>query len=297
MKQLLFLFIFLLGTLFTYAQSFEILEGDTINRIDENRRRQGYWIIKAQNGKHPGYQAGSIVEEGKFESSRKTGLWKTYYPNGNLKSEITYENSRPRGPYTLYYENGKVEEKGNWERTKNTGDFKRYHSNGKLAQEFTFTEGGKRSGKQTYYYENGNLRLEGTWVEGQENGEMREYYENGDLMEVKNFNNGQLDKSSIETYAAKTPQKDALEKQLEEGKEVNVTASKDETPNQGGFDGNGYKKLYNRDKQIVKDGVFKGYRLMDGKYYKYDENGILTQIMIFKNGKYIGDGVISEDDK
>ena len=33
---------------------------------------------------------------------------------------------------------------------------------------------------------------------------------------------------------------------------------------------------------------------MDGKQFKYDDNGLLLQIMIFKNGKYIGDGVIEE---
>lgn len=296
MKQLLYLLVFTLCLGTAVAQSSSGNAGNGINQLDENNRRTGKWVVKAEAGKHPNYKVGSTVEEGNYENGRKNGIWKTYYPNGNLKSEITYENSRTKGPYTLYYENGKVEEKGNWARTKNTGDFKRYHSNGKLAQDFTFTETGKRSGKQTYYYANGNLRLEGNWVEGQENGEMREYYENGDLMEVKSFNDGNLDKSSIAAYAAKTPQKDALEKQLEEGENVNVKAEKDEKPNQGGFDGNGYKKLYNINHQIVKDGVFKNFRLMDGKYYKYDENGLLTQVMIFKNGKYIGDGVIADND-
>ena len=188
-----------------------------------------------------------------------------------------------------------MEEQGNWERTKNTGNFKRYHTNGNLAQEFEFTEGGKRTGKQTYYYENGKVRLEGTWQEGLESGEMREYYENGDLMAVKNFNGGVLDKDSYQSYAPKTPQKDALDNLIDRGQDIKVTASKDETPNQGGFDGNGYKKLYNRNRQIAKDGEFKNYRLMDGKQYKYDENGLLLQIMIFKGGKYIGDGVIEEE--
>lgn len=295
MKQLFHLLVFVLCLGTAFSQSSSNTTG-SINQVNESNRRVGKWVIKAEAGKHPDYKIGSIVEEGKYENGRKSGVWKTYYPNGSLKSEITYENSRTNGPYTLYYENGKIEEKGNWARTKNTGNFKRYYPNGELAQDFIFTETGKRSGKQTYYYANGNLRLEGNWIEGQENGEMREYYENGDLMEVKNFNNGELDKSSIQTYAAKTPQKDALEKQLDEGKNLNVKAEKDENPNQGGFDGNGYKKLYNKNHQIVKDGTFKDYRLMDGKYYKYDDNGILIQIMVFKNGKYIGDGVIADNE-
>lgn len=294
MKSLIiFCLAFLIVFSETQAQNYELYKGDTINQL-VNGRRTGKWIIKAGPQKHPEYNTGAIVSEGEFQNSRKQGVWKTYYPNGRLKSEITYVNSRPKGPYTLYYENGKVEEKGNWEKTKNTGDFKRYHPNGKLAQDFSFTPGGKRSGEQKYYYDNGQLRLKGNWQEGQETGQMKEYYENGDLMAVKNFNNGVLDKNNYETYAPKTPQQDPLEKEMNAGKDMNVKASSSDNPNQGAFDGNGYRKLYNRDKQISKDGTFKNYRLIDGKNYIYDENGILQQIMIFKNGKYVGDGVIEE---
>tara|TARA_R110002096_G_scaffold435928_1_gene664361 strand:+ start:16677 stop:17546 length:870 start_codon:yes stop_codon:yes gene_type:complete len=286
-------FSILLGILFCIICAFSQDNG-SINQKDAEGKRQGKWVIEANPSKDKGYKAGSTLEEGTFEDNRKVGLWKVYYPNGKLKSEITYKGSRPFGPYTLYYENGEIEEQGSWERTKNTGNFKRFHENGKVAQEFSFTETGKRTGEQKYYYENGNLRLKGTWQEGMETGEMREYYENGDLMAVKHFNNGEMDKEKFESYAPKTPQKDPLEKQISEGKDVKISAKKDEKPNMGGFDGNGYRKLFNRDQQIAKDGVFKDYRLMDGKHYVYDDNGLLIQIMIFKSGRYIGDGVIEE---
>ena len=82
---------------------------------------------------------------------------------------------------------------------------------------------------------------------------------------------------------------------VKEGKAVRVTAVKGDSPNQGGVSGNGYNKLFNKNKQISKNGVFTNYRLIDGKYYKYDENGILFLIMIFKEGRYIGNGVIEKD--
>ncbi len=273
------------------AQSFELSGTDTINKIDINRKRQDYWMIKAKPPKFRDYPIGNLVEEGKYRNSRKDGLWKKYFPSTKLKSEITYKGSRPFGKYTLYYQNGNIEESSTWERTKNTGGFKRYHENGQLAQNFTFTDGGKRSGKQVYYYPNGKVRLEGSWNEGLETGEQKEYYENGDLMSVKSFNGGTMDPSSYQLYAAKAP----IKKKVDEGKDVKVTAEKEDNPNQGGFDGNGYKKLFNRNKQIAKDGVFENYRLMDGKNYKYDENGILIRIMIFKSGKYVGNGVIEKD--
>lgn len=278
------------------AQTFELNGTDTINKIDISRKRQGYWMIKAKPPKFKDYPVGNLVEEGSYVNSRKEGLWKHYFPSTKLKSEITYKGSRPFGPYKLYYENGKLEEDGNWERTKNTGNFKRYHENGQLSQNFTFTPSGKRSGKQVYYYPNGKLRLEGTWNEGLESGEQKEYYENGDLMSVKKFNGGTMDPASVQTYASKTPVKDAVKKMVDEGKEIKITASKEDEANQGGFDGNGYKKLFNRNKQIAKDGIFENFRLVDGKNYKYDENGILIQIMIFKGGRYIGNGVIQKEE-
>ena len=110
-------------------------------------------------------------------------------------------------------------------------------------------------------------------------------------MSVKSFNGGTMDPSSFQSYAAKAP----ITKKVDQGEEIKVTAAKEDNPNQGGFDGNGYKKLFNTNKQIAKDGVFKNYRLIDGKNYKYDDNGILIKIMIFKTGKYIGNGVIEKD--
>ena len=279
---------------FAEAQSYEIVDGDTINKVDADGRRQGKWLVKANPKIDLGYAAGEVVETGSYSTSRKTGEWLKTYPGGSPKSKLTYVKGRPKGPYILYYDNGQIEEQGNWARTKNTGDFKRYHPNGETSQEFTFSPTGKRTGTQKYYYDNGQLRLEGTWTEGQESGEMREYYETGDLMEVKQFANGVMDKSSVESYAPKTPIPDLLQAIVDEGEDINASVEKQEKPNQGIFDGDGYKKLFNANKQIAKDGTFKRYRLMEGKQYKYDSNGLLVQIMIFKEGKYIGDGVIEQ---
>ena len=74
-----------------------------------------------------------------------------------------------------------------------------------------------------------------------------------------------------------------------------VNADKDDKPNYGHFDGNGYAKLYNQDKLITKDGIFKSYRLIDGKWYKYDENNILINIERIKNGRYVGDVPFDEE--
>ena len=55
---------------------------------------------------------------------------------------------------------------------------------------------------------------------------------------------------------------------------------------------NGKQTLYNKSKQITKDGWFKDNRFMEGKAFIYNDNGILTQIAVYKNGIYVGDAPI-----
>ena len=40
------------------------------------------------------------------------------------------------------------------------------------------------------------------------------------------------------------------------------------------------------------DGEFKNGKLWDGKLYNYDEDNLLKNIRIYKNGKDVGDGTI-----
>jgi hypothetical protein len=54
----------------------------------------------------------------------------------------------------------------------------------------------------------------------------------------------------------------------------------------------GYQKVYNDDKQILMDGKFKRGQLYNGKWYKYDANGLLEKIEVFKKGEYHGDCLI-----
>ena len=49
----------------------------------------------------------------------------------------------------------------------------------------------------------------------------------------------------------------------------------------------GYQKLYNKQNQIAKKGIFKGGKLIDGSKYIYNKDGLLSGVEIFKNGVYI----------
>jgi antitoxin component YwqK of YwqJK toxin-antitoxin module len=292
MKKILYILLPIFVCSISSAQSYTIDKGDTINVIDENNLKQGFWRIFGKMKKLPGYEPEQVVEEGNYESSRKQGLWKNFFPNGKLKSEIAYVNSRPNGTYKTYFENGQVEEEGNWENTRNTGGFKRYHENGQTAQQFVFNETGKRDGKQVYFYENGQVMIEADIEAGKEKF-VKEYYEDGSIKAEKSFIDGELDVANTKVYEPKTPIKE--DKDLANAPIKVVKADKNDEVNIGTFNGNGQHTMYNKDKQLSKVGFFENFKLMDGLFYKYDNNGILIVIEKYKAGRYIGDAPLPKD--
>lgn len=294
MKKILYLLLPIFVCSISAAQSYTIDRGDTINVIDENNLKQGFWRIFGKMKKLPGYEPDQVVEEGNYESSRKQGLWKNFFPNGKMKSEIAYVNSRPSGTYKTYFENGQVEEEGSWENNRNTGGFKRYHENGQTAQQFVFNESGKRDGKQVYYYENGQVMIEADIAAGKEKF-VKEYYEDGSIKAEKSFVDGELDVANTKVYEEKNPVKNKVDKELAEAPVKIVKIDKNDEVNDGNFGGTGQHTMYNKDKQLSKVGYFENYRLMDGVLYKYDNNGILIVLEKYKSGRYIGDAPLPKE--
>lgn len=292
MKKIVLIYLFILCKV---AVSYGISPvNDSLNFTDASDKKQGKWIVTGKMAHKPAYADDQKVEEGMYQDGKKVGIWKEYYPNNSLKSKITFENGRPNGYAIMYHDNGKIKEEGLWQMARWVGDYKLYYENGQVQQEFKFTAGGKREGVQKYYYENGQLMIEGNWQGGTESGIIKEYYENGDIREEKMFNDGNFDPSASHSYQPKAP----IVVKTPEEKQVSppVIPQKTEKDNLGKqFTGEGYWKLYNQNRQVSKDGTFHDYRLMDGKNYFYNSDGILTRIAIYKGGRYVGDAIIEED--
>lgn len=259
--------------------------GEDLNTLDADGRRQGYWKITGAMSLEAGFRKDQIVEEGHYESNKKTGVWKKYYPTGVLKNEITFENNMPLGFYKIYYPSGKLEEEGNWQRNKNVGEFKRYHENGKLAQDFTFTSAGKRDGVQNYYYDNGNLQLSVEVEEGVAHGFYKTFYPDGKPKVSKIVKKGTVDPDSVQEFEpakevyAKVAMPDVPEK-IANADEKEKVISK--------FEQSGENRLYNNRKQITQAGEFKNGRLWNGKWYRYDPNGTLKKVEVYQGGKFVG---------
>ena len=291
MKKFLLIFLMISLASFAQSQSFELNGKDTVNKIDLAGKKQGKWILK---GKHkPGtcYQPEQKIEEGLYTENRKTGIWVEYYCNGNMKNKLTFNNGRPDGYAIMYHENGKISEEGNWKINRWVGNYKLYYENGQVQHEFVFNAMGKRDGPQKYFFDNGQVAIEGNFANGKESGLIKEYYENGDIKAEKNFADGNVDLASIKEFQPKKPIAKKSENPVDNAPKVEVKP--DEKPNEAKGKApvvlNGQHVLYNKSKQITKDGIFKDNRLMEGKAFIYDENGILTRIAKYKDGIYVGD--------
>ena len=137
---------------------------------------------------------------------------------------------------------------------------------------------------------------------GKEAGQIKEYHETGDIKAIKTFNNGDVDVATIKTFDAKkeVAKKDdaakfAPSKSLTEIKKEEIASTGVGTNKSGVASINGQHILYNKNKQVSKNGTFKDNRLMEGKAYIYDDNGLLNRVAIYKDGIYVGDGTVEKD--
>ena len=287
-------FVFLVSVLSLVAQpSYSNAQSPTRqNHTDKQGYRQGYWILHGGITSEEGYGTAQKVEEGEYLDNKRTGVWKKYYPTGVIQSEINYIENHPYGSYITYYPNSKIEEAGFWAANKNTGDFKRFHENGELAQEFNFNSRGKRDGVQKYYFPNGELQCSVEIDNGVAHGEYILYYANGEKREEKRITNGQVEDGSVKTYELAKPLK--IESSAPELSKEETTPRHTDKPNLGVFKDTGFNTLYNRNKQITQVGEFLEGRLWDGKWHKYDEDGILRRVEVYRAGRFIGYGIIDD---
>ncbi|MCQ2973660.1 MAG: hypothetical protein MJ211_02475 [Bacteroidales bacterium] len=300
--------IILIGILFLIsnmleAQTQEIIDGQVVNKTDENHLKQGLWILFYDSDKK------QISSKGNYVDNRKQGVWTEYYRNGNMKSSITYKDNNQDGYVKLYYEDGTLSEEGIWKINKWVGEYKYFRPSGQIAYEWEFDEEGRRTGEQKYYYESGKLRISGYWENGKESGNqleyydsgrlrsesqwkdgitdglMKEYYENGNLHAELVYNEGIFDPGQSKIYD-KTKQ-NKIENVVKTEVKVEEPKQPDNGNNLERFAGSGFHKIYDTEKRIIREGNFLNGVFISGKRYYYNSKGEVVKTAIYENGRIV----------
>lgn len=116
------------------------------------------------------------------------------------------------------------------------------------------------------------------------------YWPNGEVKEIITFD-AEGNGISGGVKAAKKPMP-VLEEDKVQGKSVDAAGEENAAHSKGSAIVDGQHKTYDKNKNILMDGEFKGGKLWNGKHYIYDSYGLLERIEIYKEGKFIGNGVV-----
>ncbi len=139
----------------THSQAFRIIEGDTINKIDEFGMLQGEWSKL--------YPDGSFRCRGRFVDGHKDGYWERKYENGNWQYKAFFNDGDLNGYCSWYYSNGNLKSEGNFINGEKDSIHKYYHENGRVMSEENYVLN-KPKGNCKYFNESGILIREGTLI-------------------------------------------------------------------------------------------------------------------------------------
>jgi antitoxin component YwqK of YwqJK toxin-antitoxin module len=176
---------------FGVAQSFEIYNGDTINRQDYYNCKEGKWRVTGKLKPSTCYLKDQIAEEGNYIGNRKTGLWIEYFCNGNMRTKINFVDGRPNGHAIMFHENGKKNEEGDWNNGRYFDNYKVFDSTGTRFWEIDIKPWGRY---QTLVNNNGRTFMQGIFKDKSSTelltGVEYIYDEKNRIAKIKNFQDG-----------------------------------------------------------------------------------------------------------
>lgn len=204
---------------------------DTVNRLDKEGRKSGFWIQTDPAGKK--------IYEGSFLEGHPVGLFKRFHPNGKIKAELQYDPTgsrvnarlfdtdgrlRASGLYVdqkkeglwqflskndlplfrINYRNGLVHgdawrynvsgepfEKTHWNNQVLDGEQLVFHDNGKIQVKMNYRSG-LMDGAYELFTSEGNRELTGQYLENLKSGRWTFYKDNGQPDYYLDYERGKL---------------------------------------------------------------------------------------------------------
>lgn len=165
-----FLLLLLVMAQVSVAQKSENFQKDTVNKIDKNGLKQGFWVIYEKEKK----EKGQIIEEGFYSDNKKTGDWKHFHNSGKIKSELHFVKGQINGKAKFYNKEGRLTEEGFFVDNNFVGEYFAYD-----------TKGNKSARKAIPLYERKNSYLEFSGIVqklGKEVGDVKIIVEKNDIV-------------------------------------------------------------------------------------------------------------------
>lgn len=193
-------------TLLEYNKDF-LVTREKINRIDNNRLKQGEW--------KDFYPDGRIKTEKTYKDDQLHGYYKEYDNRGNLTVTMLYDNGalvksrvedEPDIEIVNRYDNdGKLIYSGPYRNKVPVGFHKEYGKDGKISNAFIYNdvglllsegimdEAGNRTGKWKDLYPDGKTQAEGAYNDNRRTGLWKFYSQTGNVEQTGSYNNGRPD--------------------------------------------------------------------------------------------------------
>ncbi|MDT8412427.1 MAG: tetratricopeptide repeat protein [Vicingaceae bacterium] len=245
-------------------------------------------------GKYSIYnKRGALVEEGEYNEKEELLTQTFYYNLGKdyLNYKVSYKNNKIDGLITILYENGKTKSIINFSEGKRKGEEKEFYFSGNKKSVFSNLND-EPEGDYISYYENGNVESKGKYKQGTMIGNWQYFNPNGEKTE--------------EVFYDEKGKKTGVYKQYDiDGVLFNEIDYKNETPIAYRF--------YNKNGEIIKDvkkskgsfeyegfyadgivstkGTYKLELGKEGRWEYYNQNGTLSSIEHFKDGKLHGEEI------
>ncbi len=284
---------------------------DTLNRMNNRGQRIGWWVLNQDNG--PAASGELKAKEGRYINGRKFGAWINYYEDGVTPRLIgEYADNRPSGAYFRFDRKGKLQQASfvPWK----IGTSQILETSNTVFSCKMFFESKDAVAGQVFFAEkvfNKNIAVR-FWLESAVKTESNEFavidYEWLNI----NYNRLLLNYLLIRTPKKDLPpvvvQQTAAERQTIDPEADQEAAIEREArdkhyyyppivrnpkvANGLTFKPNGMNKLYSDESEIWIDGYFRSGRLLDGKVFVYDRDGVLLKVRVYKDGVYKSDGVL-----
>lgn len=279
-----------LCSLFVIGLSISGLGQDTLNQMNDQGRRTGYWIIHSKDKPEKGYAEGGRIEEGPYKDGRKHGTWTKYHKNGKSPRLVgQYVNGRPNGNYTKYYENGNKRETGYFTDGKQKQVTYVWFECGVLASVKHFDEDGKKHGVYKGYYNTCDcdstivqLEFEVSYDHNFPVDTMKRYWPSGcpKLIHVYDSTGRATQYFQYEDNCENPPNPE-----LKACYDTLYKKKESRFPPKDNYKKNGFNKIYNNNSDLWMEGMFKNGKLWDGRLYKYDSDGNLLEIERWRRGE------------